>query len=116
MYSKMGRMFSDIVMGSEFGYFSDSIDKNTIILANSQNGETVDVMDGVRQAKENGAKIFSLVNVVGSSLARVSDRVLNTNCGPQIRSLPQVHSHRNYVYYTNSCLPWIINSKKERTN
>ena len=85
MYSKMGRMFSDVVMGSEFGFFSDSIDKNTIILAISQSGETMDVMDEVRQAKENDAKIFSLVNVVGSSLARVSDGVLNTNCGPQIR-------------------------------
>jgi glucosamine--fructose-6-phosphate aminotransferase (isomerizing) len=83
-FSKMGRTFSDVVMGSEFGYFSDSIDKNTIVLAISQSGETADVMDGVRQAKENGAKVFSLVNVVGSSLARASDRVLNMNCGPEI--------------------------------
>ena len=83
-FSKIGRTFSDVVMGSEFSYFSDSIDKNTIVFAISQSGETADVMDGIRQAKKNGAKIFSLVNVVGSSLARASDRVLNMNCGPEI--------------------------------
>jgi len=83
-FSKIGRTFSDVVMGSEFGYFSESIDKNTIVIAISQSGETADVMDGVRQAKANGAKVFSLVNVVGSSLARASDRMLNMNCGPEI--------------------------------
>jgi glucosamine--fructose-6-phosphate aminotransferase (isomerizing) len=83
-FSKIGRTFSDVVMGSEFSYFSDSIDKNTIVFAISQSGETADVMDGIRQAKKNGAKVFSLVNVVGSSLARASDRVLNMNCGPEI--------------------------------
>ena len=83
-FSKIGRTFSDVVMGSEFGYFSESIDKNTIVLAISQSGETADVMDGVRQAKANGAKVYSLVNVAASSLARASDRVLNMNCGPEI--------------------------------
>jgi glucosamine--fructose-6-phosphate aminotransferase (isomerizing) len=71
-------------MGSEFSYFADSIHKNTIVFAISQSGETADVMDGVRLAKANGAKIFSIVNVVSSSLARASDRVLYMNCGPEI--------------------------------
>jgi glucosamine--fructose-6-phosphate aminotransferase (isomerizing) len=83
-FSKIGRIFSDVVMGSEFGYFSESIDKDTLVIAISQSGETADVMDGVRVAKANGAKVFSLVNVVSSSLARASDRVLYLNCGPEI--------------------------------
>ena len=83
-FSKIGHIFSDVVMGSEFGYFSDSIDKGTVVIAISQSGETADVLSGVKQAKENGAIIFSLVNVVGSSLARLSDQVLYTNCGPEI--------------------------------
>jgi len=83
-FSKVGHVFSDVVMGSEFSYFADSIDKNTIVFALSQSGETADVMDGVRQAKANGAKIFSIVNVVSSSLARASDKVLYMNCGPEI--------------------------------
>ena len=83
-FSKVGNVFSDVVMGSEFSYFADSIHKDTIVFAISQSGETADVMDGVRLAKANGAKIFSIVNVVSSSLARASDRVLYMNCGPEI--------------------------------
>ena len=83
-FSKIGRTFSDVVMASEFSYFSESVDKNTIVIAISQSGETADVMDGIRQAKANGAKVFSLCNVVASSLARASDRVLYMNCGPEI--------------------------------
>ena len=83
-FSKIGHIFSDVVMGSEFGYFSESIDKGTIVIAISQSGETADVLSGVREAKANGATIFSLVNVVGSSLARLSDQVLYLNCGPEI--------------------------------
>jgi glucosamine--fructose-6-phosphate aminotransferase (isomerizing) len=83
-FSKIGRTFSDVVMGSEFSYFSESLDANTIVIAISQSGETADVMNGVRAAKEKGARVFSLVNVVSSSLARASDRVLYLNCGPEI--------------------------------
>jgi glucosamine--fructose-6-phosphate aminotransferase (isomerizing) len=83
-FSKIGRIFSDVVMGSEFGYFSESIDKGTVVIAISQSGETADVLSGVREAKAKGAIVFSLVNVVGSSLARLSDQALYLNCGPEI--------------------------------
>jgi glucosamine--fructose-6-phosphate aminotransferase (isomerizing) len=84
VFSRVAGKFSDVIMASEFEYFSDSIDKNTLVIAVSQSGETADVIQGVKRAKENGATIFSVVNVVGSSLARMSDRVLYLNCGPEI--------------------------------
>jgi len=84
VFSKLAEQFSDVIMASEFHYFSDSIDKNTLVIAVSQSGETADVLQGVKKAKENGATIFSLVNVVGSSLARMSDKVVYLNCGPEI--------------------------------
>lgn len=84
LFSRLAGKFCDVVMGSEFHYFSDSIDKNTLVLAISQSGETADVMEGVRRARENGASVFSLVNVPGSSLARMSHQVLYLNCGPEI--------------------------------
>jgi len=84
VFSKVSGKFSDVIMASEFGYFADSIDRNTLVIAVSQSGETADVMDGVKRAKEAGATVFSLVNVVGSSLARASDRVAYLNCGPEI--------------------------------
>jgi len=84
LMSRLGRKFSDVIMGSEFHYFSDSIDKNTLVIAVSQSGETADILQGARIAKENGATIFSLVNVVGSSLSRISDKAIYLNCGPEI--------------------------------
>ena len=83
-FSKLAGKFSDVIMASELQYFSDSVDRNTLVKAVSQSGETAAVIQGVKQAKENGATVFSLVNVVGSTLARISDRVLCLNCGPEI--------------------------------
>ena len=84
LFSKLGNKFCDVIIGSEFHYFSDSVDKNTLVIAISQSGETADIVQGVKRAKENGATIFSLVNMVGSTIARMSDRVLYLNCGPEI--------------------------------
>ncbi|MFC2000111.1 isomerizing glutamine--fructose-6-phosphate transaminase [Chloroflexota bacterium] len=84
LFSKLGGKFSDVVMGSEFQYFSDSVDRNTLVIAISQSGETADIVQGVKRAKENGATVFSLVNMVGSTISRMSDRVLYLNCGPEI--------------------------------
>lgn len=84
LFSELAGKFCDVVMASEFHYFAPSIDKNTVVIAVSQSGETADVMEGVRKAKAKGAKIISIVNVPGSSLTRVSDKVLFLNCGPEI--------------------------------
>ena len=84
VFSKLAGKFSDVIMSSEFHYFSDSVDRNTLVIAVSQSGETADVIEGVKKAKEHGATVFSLVNVIGSSLARMSDRVVYLNCGPEI--------------------------------
>ncbi len=84
LFSRLAGKFCDVVMASEFHYFSDSIDRNTVVIAISQSGETADVIEGVKKARENGATIFSLVNMVGSSIARMSNRVIYLNCGPEI--------------------------------
>jgi len=84
LFSKVGSKFSDVIMGSEFHHFSDSIHKDTLVIAVSQSGETADILEGVKRAKANGATIFSMVNVVGSSLTRLSDKVVYLNCGPEI--------------------------------
>ncbi len=84
LFSRLAGKFCDVIMGSEFQYFSDSIDRNTLVIAVSQSGETADVIQGVKRAKENGAQVYSIVNTVGSTLARMADRVLYLNCGPEI--------------------------------
>lgn len=84
LFSRMAKRYGDVMMASEFHYFADSVDADTLVIAVSQSGETADVMEGVRQAKKRGAQVFSMVNVVGSSLTRMSDRVIYLNCGPEV--------------------------------
>ena len=84
LFSQLACKFCEVIMASEFQYYSPSLDKDTVVIAVSQSGETADVMEGVRQAKSRGAKIISIVNVPGSSLARISHKVMFLNCGPEI--------------------------------
>src|SRR5918999_4503234 len=72
------------VMASEFQYNMDSIDKDTVIIAISQSGETADVLSATKLAREAGAKILSIVNVQTSSLARIADVSLSIKSGPEI--------------------------------
>ncbi len=69
---------------SEFSDRSKIIDKNTLLIAISQSGETADTLCAVREAKESGAKVLAITNTVGSSLTREADYVLYTHCGPEI--------------------------------
>ena len=71
-------------VSSEFRYRDPIINKNTVVLAISQSGETADTLAAVREAKKRGAKIVSICNVIGSSLARESDGILYTHAGPEI--------------------------------
>jgi glucosamine--fructose-6-phosphate aminotransferase (isomerizing) len=72
------------VMASEFKYNMDSIDKDTVVIAISQSGETADVLSATKLARAAGAKILSIVNVPTSSLARTADVSLAINSGPEI--------------------------------
>jgi glucosamine--fructose-6-phosphate aminotransferase (isomerizing) len=84
LFSKVGRKFCDVVMASEFHYFADSVDKNTVVLAVSQSGETLDVIEGVKRARDAGAQVISIVNRPYSQLAEMSHQVINLNCGPEL--------------------------------
>ena len=84
LFSNLAGKFCEVVMASEFEYFANSIDKNTVVIAISQSGETADVIAGVKMAKANGARVISMVNVPGSTLTRMSDKVIYLNCGPEL--------------------------------
>jgi glucosamine--fructose-6-phosphate aminotransferase (isomerizing) len=84
LFSKVAKKFCDVVMSSEFHYFADSIDAATMVIAVSQSGETADVMEGVKRAKEKGATTLSILNRSDSLLERLSDKVIHINCGPEI--------------------------------
>lgn len=84
LFSRVGRKFCDVVMASEFHYFADSVDKNTVVLAVSQSGETADVIEGVKQARDAGAQIVSIVNRPHCLLSEMSHQVIYLNCGPEV--------------------------------
>ena len=71
-------------IASEFRYREPFIDQNTLLIVISQSGETLDTLAAIREAKRKGARILSVTNVVGSSLARESDDVFYTWAGPEI--------------------------------
>lgn len=72
------------ITAGEFPYFSHLINKNDLIIAVSQSGETADVLGSVKSAKEKGAKVLAFVNVMGSSLMRIADQSILTKAGPEI--------------------------------
>ena len=74
----------EVALASEFRYMDPIVDERTLVIVISQSGETLDTMAALREAKRLGAKILSIVNVVGSSIARESDEVLYTWAGPEI--------------------------------
>jgi glucosamine--fructose-6-phosphate aminotransferase (isomerizing) len=73
-----------VEVSSEFRYRDLLIDKDTLVIAISQSGETADTLAGVREAKKHGAPILSICNVLGSTLTRESDGVIYTHAGPEI--------------------------------
>ncbi len=88
----VGKFFIERITGlhvnadvaSEFRYNLPKIDDKTLLVVISQSGETADTLAGLRLAKEKGARILSLVNVLGSSIARDSHDVFYTLAGPEI--------------------------------
>ena len=81
---KLLRKPVEVVLASEFRYCDPIVDDHTLALVISQSGETIDTLAALREAKRLGARVLSIVNVVGSSIARESDDVLYTWAGPEI--------------------------------
>ena len=81
---RLTRIPVEVALGSEFRYMDPIVDENTLVIVISQSGETLDTMAALREARRLGGHILSIVNVVGSSIARESDQVLYTWAGPEI--------------------------------
>ncbi len=73
-----------VIRAHEFKSYSSFVDKDSIVLAISQSGETIDLIDALKSVKEVGSEIISIVNVQGSTLDRMSDKRIYMNVGPEI--------------------------------
>lgn len=81
---KLLRKPVEVTLASEFRYCDPLVSERTLCIVISQSGETIDTLAAMREAKRLGARILSIVNVVGSSIARESDDLLYTWAGPEI--------------------------------
>ena len=81
---KKTRINVELDVASEFRYRNPIVDDKTLVIVLSQSGETLDTLEGLKEAKRNGAKVLAITNVVGSSIAREADNVVYTWAGPEI--------------------------------
>lgn len=84
VFEELCRIPVEVEYASEFRYRNPVINKGDVIIAVSQSGETADTLVAIQTAKEQGAIIMGVVNVVGSSIARISDTGSYTHAGPEI--------------------------------
>ena len=84
IFEELCRINVEVEYASEFRYRNPVINKGDVIIAISQSGETADTLVAIENAKAKGAIILGVVNVVGSSIARVSDAGAYTHAGPEI--------------------------------
>ncbi len=81
---KLARKPVEVCLASEFRYCEPIVDEKTLVICISQSGTTADTIAALREAKRLGARVLSIVNVVGSTIANESDDVLYTWAGPEI--------------------------------
>ena len=84
IFEELCRVPVEVEYASEFRYRNPVIHKGDVIIAISQSGETADTLVAIEKAKEQGALIFGVLNVVGSSIARISHAGAYTHAGPEI--------------------------------
>jgi glucosamine--fructose-6-phosphate aminotransferase (isomerizing) len=84
MLEEFARIPVETEYASEFRYRDPVLDQRSLVIAISQSGETADTLAAIREAKEKGAKVVSIVNVVGSSIARAADCGVYIHAGPEI--------------------------------
>src|SRR5204863_7865779 len=81
---KWARIPVETITASEFRYCDPIIGPETLCVAVTQSGETLDTLVGIRQARERGAPVIAITNVVASAITRLSDAVLYLQAGPEI--------------------------------
>ncbi len=84
LFEQLARIPTETEYASEFRYRNPIIEDGTTVIAISQSGETADTLAAVEQAKERGATVLGIVNVVGSSIARATDAGVYLHAGPEI--------------------------------
>ncbi len=83
LFSKIARLHVNMAFASEFNYLEDFLNSKSLIIALSQSGETIDIVEPLTRAKSKKSKIVAIVNVLGSTLYRMADYKLLLGAGPE---------------------------------
>lgn len=83
LFSKIAGMHINSAVASEFNYLEHFLNKDSLVIALSQSGETIDVIEPLNRAKSRGSKIVAITNVLGSSIYRMADFKILLNAGPE---------------------------------
>ena len=84
LIEELARINVEVDYASEFRYRNPVINGNTCVLAITQSGETVDTLAAIEEAREKGARVWSIVNVIGSQAMRLADGFITMQAGPEI--------------------------------
>ncbi len=84
LFEEFANIPVEVEYASEFRYRNAPIDKNTLVIAITQSGETADTLAGLRESKRRGHKVLAICNVVGSTIAREADGGIYLHAGPEI--------------------------------
>ena len=84
LFSKIAREHVNTVVASEFNYLEDFLNKKSLVIALSQSGETIDVIEPLKRAREKGAKIVAIVNNLGSTIWQIADYKVLLGAGPEV--------------------------------
>jgi len=84
LIEKIARIPVEVDIASEFRYRDPIIDERTVVMAISQSGETADTLAAMYEGRERGAKLWSIVNVIGSQAMRIADGYISMQTGPEI--------------------------------
>lgn len=83
LFSKIAKEHVNTAVASEFNYLEDFLTKRSLIIAFSQSGETIDVIEPLKRASEKGSRITAVTNVLGSTIYRMADYKLLLGAGPE---------------------------------
>jgi len=82
-FSKIAKRHVNTIAASEFNYLEDFLTDKSLVIAFSQSGETIDVVEPLQRASKKGSKIAAITNVLGSTIYRISDFKMLINAGPE---------------------------------
>ena len=84
LLERIAKVPTEVAIASEFRYADPLVDKNTVVLAISQSGETADTLAAMEEGRSKGAMLWSIVNAIGSQAMRIADGCISMQVGPEI--------------------------------